>query len=206
MKLWYLLLACSVLASLPAFAQDNPRLQFFFGYSFGHIAPCGTAGGNCGHQGSESPENANLNGWNTEQTFFLYKNFGLTGDLSGYYGNIPFTSQSTLHSSTYEYLFGPVYRFPFGRFSPFAHGLFGIEQVHLAATQQTFNNQNGTGAVFGFGGGLDVPVRGFFKFRPVQFDYLWAHTPHNFLGNEFTTGNPSYSSGFRYSAGLVFQF
>jgi hypothetical protein len=179
-------------ATAHAAAQEAQQSQIFGGYSLAHIAPCGTAGGSCGFegtsfQGSVSPETGNFNGWNAAATYFFAHGMGMTADFGGYYGNLSYTSASTTGSSTYTMLFGPTWAGKFGRVSPFAHFLLGAELVHL-------NFTSGAGFVLAPGGGVDYSVRRHVKLRLAQFDYLVSHQ------------NPAWSGGFRYSGGLVFSF
>jgi hypothetical protein len=174
-------------------AQEVQRLQIFGGYSLAYIAPCGTSGGNCGFegtgsQGSVSPKSGRYNGWNTSATYFFARHIGITADFGGYYGQINYTNASTTGSSTYTILFGPTWAARFGRVSPFAHLLLGVESVHLDFT-------SGNGFALAPGGGVDYSLRRHVKLRLAQFDYLASHQQ-----------NSAWSSGFRYSGGFVFNF
>jgi hypothetical protein len=196
MKLKAQIILLIALITGSAAAQDAPRVQIFGGYSLADIAPCGTSGGNCGFestgfQGSVSPKASTHNGWNAAATYLFARNIGVTADFGGYYGNLNYTNAATTNSSTYTILFGPTWTARLGRVSPFAHFLFGLESVHL-------NFTSGNGFAFAPGGGLDYSVHKHVKLRLAQLDYLATHQPSSFGGG--------YSSGFRYSGGLVLSF
>ena len=194
-----------VMAAGIASAQEAQRVQIFGGYSVANIAPCGTSGGNCGFestsfQGSVSPKSGTYNGWNAAATYFFTKPMGITADFAGYYGSLNYTNAATTTSSTYTMLFGPTWSGRFGRMSPFVHFLFGLESVHLSFI-------SGNGFVFAPGGGLDYSLSRHVKLRLAQFDYLSSRQPHSFLGGaNFPQQTPAWSSGFRYSGGLVLSF
>jgi hypothetical protein len=179
-----------------AAAQAPQPVQIFGGYSLAHIAPCGTAGGSCGFegtsfQGSISPKTGNFNGWNAAATYFFAHGMGITADFAGYYGNVSYTSASATSSSTYTMLFGPTWAGKFGRVTIFSNFLFGAESFHLSFT-------SGSGFATAFGGGVDYSLQKNVKLRLAQFDYLVSHQP--------ASQNSTWSGGFRYSGGLVFSF
>jgi hypothetical protein len=174
-----------------ASSQQTQQVQIFGGYSFAHIAPCGTGGGSCGFegtsfQGSVSPKSGNFNGWNAAATYFFAHGMGATADFAGYYGTLNYTDASTTSSSTYTMLFGPTFAAKFGRVSAFTNFLFGAETVH-------FDSISRSGFACAFGGGVDYNLRKHIRMRLAQLDYLVSQ-------------NPAWSGGFRYSGGLVFSF
>jgi hypothetical protein len=134
------------LAAGVAQAQIPLSGNIFVGYSFSQTRP-------------NSP--VNLNGWegSLEGKFFPW--VGLVADFSAGYGTnnvarpiacptpgCPFISQSVRRNT---YLFGPRVSIPIGRFTPFAHALFGAAHI---------NDQGSTDTSFAtaIGGGLDYKL------------------------------------------------
>lgn len=87
-------------------AQVPTRGNIFFGYSYN------SADFNGGR--------ANLNGWEGSLEGKVAPFVGIVADLSGQYG-----SGNSLHNV----IFGPRLSVPVGRFTPFAHALFGVSHI-----------------------------------------------------------------------------
>ena len=140
-----------VIASLPAVAQEAPKVEVFGGYSW--------SGGN-------------FHGWNGSVTGNITKRFGIVADFSGHYGSEqggPILVQQHAHS----FLFGPRVSFRGKRLTPFVYGLAGatrfaesavISGQHLSAVS--------TGFSMAIGGGLDVKVNDRIAIRAFQLDYF----------------------------------
>jgi hypothetical protein len=60
--------------------------------------------------------------------------------------------------------------------TPFAHALFGASHLYDGAFP---NTPSQTPFTFAFGGGIDVPVRGWFVIRAVQLDWIRANFPYS---------------------------
>ena len=121
---------------------------------------------------------ANAPGWEGAVTFNIGPVFGLTADIDGIYAK---------GGSTYDYLFGPTVTFvrkP--KFVLFADGLIGV--AHSAKSNVSANN-----LTYAVGGGFDIPVNKNWSIGPAKLKYVGV------------TSGP-YTSTFRYSGGLVFNF
>ena len=172
-----------MVVSIPVLSQDYSKAEVFGGYqytriSFGHDTP-----------------GFNFNGWNAAVTGNVNHWLGVTGDFSGAYKSM---NGDSLKQHTF--LFGPtIASHSSGRFTPFAHALFGV--AHLSASgSSTPTVTVGGGSLnsfaMAFGGGLDVGGKKI-AFRVGQFDYIYTRFGHDEgLGHQ---------NDFRYSAGIVFR-
>lgn len=163
-----LILACS----FAAMAQDETKAQVFGGYQWTSV------------DFGSGVDRQNFNGWNAALDGYFTKNFGITADFSGNYKTIDQTD-----IKLYSYMFGPTFRAPMGKATPFARALFGA--AHLSS-----NDLGGSDKTFAyaFGGGLDVNASQHVAIRIAQFDYV---------GTRFASENQKH---FRYSGGIVFKF
>lgn len=126
------------MASMFALAGETPKPEVYAGYQF-----TSTDGG------------WHASGWNTAANFYVWKNLGVTGDLSGVYSS---------GQNLYTYTVGPVISAPKGNFSPYVHALFG--GAHTGAAGIGVG-----GAAMMFGGGLDFGKHRL-VFRAVQLDWM----------------------------------
>jgi len=135
---------------------------------------------------------ANLNGWEASLEGKFLPWIGVVADFGAGYGSgtLPIACISACAFSSslrrYTYLFGPQVSVPVGRFTPFAHALFGAAHI---------NNGGLTDTSFAtaIGGGIDYRLIHGLAWR-VQGDEL--HT------NLFNTGE----NHFRFSTGIDFRF
>ena len=95
-----------VLASLPARAQEQGKVELFGGFSYTRF---------------HSSPSINLDGWEISAQHKFMDWLGGVADFAGQYGS---------GASTYTYLFGPQVSLP-ARVSPFGHLLVGA--AHLGA-------------------------------------------------------------------------
>src|SRR5713101_196965 len=102
-----------------ALAQIPTRGNVFFGYSYGS-ADFSSAG------------RTNLNGWNGSLEGKVLPWVGFVADLSGLYGsqNISAVLASKVNTSVNSVILGPRVSVAVGRFTPFAHALFGVSHIH----------------------------------------------------------------------------
>jgi hypothetical protein len=145
----------------------------------------------------------NLNGWNGSLEGKLLPWVGIVADLSGLYGRggSLFTAVCTspigvgchafhTHADVHNVLFGPRVSVPLGRFTPFAHALFGVS--HLSESAPGFSDSS---TAFGeaFGGGIDYRlIHGIgWRFQGDDLQTRWFGTTQN---------------NFRFSTGVVFHF
>jgi hypothetical protein len=158
-----------------------PSGNIFVGYSYSQTRPNSPVG---------------LNGWEGSLEGKIIPFIGIVADFSAGYGtnNIirpvtcpivgcPGISQRVIR---FTYLFGPRVSIPIGRFTPFAHALFGAAHINdQGATDTSFANA--------IGGGLDYKLIKGIAWR-VQLDNV--HT------NFFSTGE----NHIRFSTGIDLRF
>ena len=139
-----------VLASLPAMAQEVPKVEVFGGYSW--------SGGN-------------FHGWNASVTGNINKRLGIVADFSGHYGSELGLVRVDQHA--HSFLFGPRLSFRGKRLTPFVYGLFGATRF---AESAVINGQHVSAVSNGFslavGGGLDIKVNDRIAIRAFQLDYF----------------------------------
>lgn len=166
-----------------ACAQIPTSGNIFVGYSFSRAQV---------FQGNT----VNLNGWEGSLEGKFLPWIGIVADFGAGYGSnslafpitcpIPGCGPTTNSVRRYTYLFGPRVSIPIGRFTPFAHALFGAAHENgVGATDTSFATA--------IGGGLDYKLIKGLAWR-VQGDEL--HT------NLFGTGE----NHFRFSTGIDFRF
>jgi hypothetical protein len=159
-------------------AQIPTSGNIFVGYSFSRTGTSPTV---------------NLNGWEASLEGKFLPWIGIVADFGAGYGSdnlaVPCPIALCSVSSSrrrYTYLFGPRVSVPVGKFTPFAHALFGAAHVNDGG----FTDTSFATAI---GGGLDYKLIKGVAWR-VQGDDL--HT------NLFGTGE----NHFRFSTGIDFRF
>jgi hypothetical protein len=189
-----LLFSLLLAGAIRAQSQDRAKFDVFGGYSFEHIAICGSAAGGCGlESGDLASLPKNLNGWNAAVTGYFFERFGITADFSGHYASQS-SGINSVRFSRLDYRFGPT--FPLNaaksdKTAGFVHLLFG--GVH-----QSVFNTNGFSAALG--GGVDVKMSQHLWLRVAQIDYVFATVPKSSVGS-----GTGFTNGFRYSGGVVFR-
>lgn len=195
--------------ALTAAAQEFPRYETGFDYSFTRFAPS-----------SSYTQGHSLNGGGGSFVININEYLGIKTDLQGYQSttnafHIPQNSffpggfNGTVSGDLFTYMFGPQIKVRAHGFHPFVHLLFGgaHSNVYGNAYKQicqpiaggcSFKGQPASDAfAMAFGGGIDIPIGHVVAFRPVEADYLLTR-----FTNSFTPS--SNQSNFRYAAGLVF--
>jgi hypothetical protein len=158
-----LLLGLFFLLSISAKAQGT---GIFGGYTFERL---GTSPGRY-LNGVEIAAQHSFTGW-----------FRISADVDGHFG-LPWSPDGrTLH-----FMVGPEIAVP-GRFSPFAHVMAGIGNVH----DNGFTSTSFAGAI---GGGLDYRIAPLFSWRVIQVDDVIT----NFFGGTQHSA--------RLSTGFMFRF
>jgi hypothetical protein len=163
-----------------ACAQIPTSANVFVGYSFSRTNGVGNT--------------TNLNGWEASLEGKLLPWIGIVADFGGGYGSgglpiscaIAFCNNSGGSLRRYTYLFGPRVSVPVGRFTPFAHALFGAAHINTVGFTDT-------SFATALGGGLDYRLIHGVAWR-FQGDAL--HT--NLYGQ---SGNY-----FRFATGIDFRF
>lgn len=132
---------------------------------------------------------------------------GIKADFSGHY-NTPVTISSQIanslaqlgitglppKASSYSYLFVPVVFQSKGRYQPFAHALFGqndlgtnLSNVRVGGLGIPGLTVSDTAFAMAFGGGVDIKLSERIALRAGQVDYFY--TKH-----DFSSGSPSVAS------------
>jgi opacity protein-like surface antigen len=178
-----ILLGIVFLLGLTAAAQDTPKGEAFFGYSYVRAKPA-TSG---------APA-FNLNGGSASIAYNPRESFGLVGDFGGYHvGKIGGVSAD---ANLYTYLFGPRFSYrKHERVTPFAQALFGGAHASSSAL--------GTGSSNAFamtlGGGVDVKASEHVAIRLGQVEYLMTRFKE-------TSASRQTQNNLRFSTGIVFRF
>ncbi|MGH9504981.1 MAG: hypothetical protein ACRD20_19175 [Terriglobales bacterium] len=143
----FLLLAIG--ASLPARAQDIPRVQVFGGYSYTRF--------DTPSFGFSNP--TGMNGWNFSPAFNLVRGFGVIAEASQQYGS---------HVDLRDFAVGPQFLYPWNKALFFGHILFGSARSFV----RVGTGETDTDRVVALGGGMDFDVSSRFAVRAFQVDYL----------------------------------
>ncbi len=170
-----------ILLLLPAaaMAQIPTRGNVFVGYSYGSAD-------------FSSNGRTNLNGWNGSLEGKVLPWVGFVADFSGLYGsqNISGIPVFNVDTKMNTVVLGPRVSFPVGKFTPFAHALFGASHIHESATGFSDSDTSFASAL---GGGIDYRLIHGIGWR-VQADMLQTRFFSNTQNN------------FRLSTGIVLHF
>jgi hypothetical protein len=199
-----------ILLGVSAWAQEFPRFEAAFDYSFARFSP--NAAYSQGHS---------LNGGGGSFMVNINEYLGIKADLQGYQSttntftipqNVQFPGGATGKASgdLFTYLFGPEIKVRAHMLHPFAHILLGAAHTNVysnafkqicqhSAGNCSFNSTPADDAfAMTVGGGVDIPLGKTISFRPAEIDYLLTH-----FTNQFANSN---QNNFRYAAGLVISF
>ena len=197
-----LVLLCSLFSSVvDATAQDKARFESYGGYSLLRLKLPGTIEG----EDTKILQSVvgTMLGWNAGVTANVTNNFGITGDVSGYYRKLEGALDGDNAKATakiHSFLFGPRFSGNQEKVRPFAHALFGVGMVNGSATldsdESSFDN---SGFAMAFGGGLDVVVSPKVAIRPFQFDFFPTRQKNTDLGTSTIT-----LKNLRFGTGVVF--
>ncbi|PYT39928.1 MAG: hypothetical protein DMG45_18335 [Acidobacteria bacterium] len=199
-----------LLLGLAAWAQEFPRAEVGFDYSYARYAPSGPY--TKGHS---------LNGGGGSATININEYLGIKMDLQGYGSNhtafnipagnplFPGGLAGDVQGNLFTYLFGPQLKVRAHNFQPFGHLLFGGAHSNVytdaftalcqpVAGSCAFSTKPASDAfAMEFGGGVDIPINRTITFRPVEVNYLLTR-----FSNPFTKTNNQ--NNFRYAVGVVF--
>jgi opacity protein-like surface antigen len=151
-----------LLATGAALAQI-PKGNIFVGYSYARADVLPASNPTI----LSSPVRANLNGWNASLEGKLFPFVGMVADISSHYGgqdfrfsceaipSPPCTGQAHVNSTLHSYLFGPRLSVAVGKFTPFAHALFGAS--HISSSGSGFSGSD-TSFAEALGGGIDYKL------------------------------------------------
>lgn len=197
-----------LLLGMATWAQEFPRAEVGFDYSYARFAP--SAPYSQGHS---------LNGGGGSVIFNINRYLGIKADLQGYGStlvgfNIPSNSSfpggvsGNVQGNLFTYLFGPQIKIRAEKWQPFVHALFGGAHTNVYANAFDTLCQPIAGGctlstapaadafAMAFGGGVDIPLNKTLSIRPVGIDYLMTR-----FTNPFTSTNNQ--NNFRYTAGVV---
>ncbi|HKW16745.1 MAG TPA: hypothetical protein VJO35_04485 [Terriglobales bacterium] len=199
-------------------AQEFPRVEIFFGYSYLRIdtlslsptsfsQQCAAASGVvCPFAFELHP---GFNGWSLAPQFNFTDWLGLKLQISGQYGSFvtvkvdpafPLTQVPIPSQRAYDVLFGGVVSHRTRRYTLFAHGLLGLEDFGISTFHDSsapvlvFPTTSTTDTAFDFGGGIDLRIWKFFAIRAGEFDYQFVNT-----------SDYRHRDDFRYSGGIVLR-
>jgi opacity protein-like surface antigen len=189
--LLFLLLLCTVTALAE---EEYPRFEAFGGYSLGHVV----IGPDVPFA---DPSHVNGSGFNVSAAGYFNRWFGAVADFSGHFNSQqvsfrdPFTrarTRGTVETRVFPLAFGPQFRFPTRRVTPFGRVMFGWFRRNIDAPG--FKPRDNDFAIT-FGGGLDLRATDRLALRIGQVDYIRSHlTPTDWQNNV------------RFSTGLVFTY
>jgi opacity protein-like surface antigen len=187
------LIACSASLSLAQKPGEQPKNEFFAGYSY-HSADINTL--------TVDPRRTGQNGVNLEYTRNITRHIGITGDASAHFHrDTRSTSIGTFTSKRDQYFLLGGLQFKAGngkRMQPFAHALFGASLFRgftsdIRTSGNVYTIDDATSFAMAFGGGLDVRVNKRIDLRLIQADY----TP-TFFGS-------GRQDNFRLSVGIILK-
>ena len=194
-----------------AWAQEAPKMELAFDYSFARYAP--SASYTKGHS---------LNGGGGQFKYNFGRTFGIMADFQGYNSNttkftipvgspnFPNGGSGTVSGNLFTYLFGPVFKFRAERVHPYFDVLLGAAHSNVygnayqticqpttsgCSSKQT---PDGNGFAMSAGGGIDIPINQYLDFRVGQFDYLYTRFTNVF--------NDAGQNNFRFLTGLNIKF
>lgn len=184
LRVWVSLLALVLLGGA-TYAQDNPKVDVFAGYSYVRDNPGPTSG-----------ENFSLNGGSVSVDYHVTGWLGAVADIGAYHnGDVRGTGTT---GTLTTYLFGPrVSLRSFHRLTPFAQTLFGFGRGTSDVAGALAGNQNAF--AWTVGGGVDYKINNRFSVRPLQVDYLLTRFTQG------TTSNQT-ENNLRASTGIVVHF
>jgi hypothetical protein len=139
----------ALFGSLPARAQDTPRVQVFGGYSYTRFDSPSFGFANA----------SNLNGYTFSPAYNIIPGFGVVAELSGQYN-----SKLNLRDLTV----GPQILFPRGNKTFFGHLLIGDGRSFVNVGL----GEGDTSRAVILGGGMDLDVTPRFAWRVFQVDYV----------------------------------
>lgn len=197
--------AALILVGSWAWAQEAPKAELSFNYSYARYAP--SASYTQGHS---------LNGGGGQFKYNFGQYFGFMMDLQGYNTNtvkftipdslVPGGASGTVSGNLFTYLFGPVIKFHTGRVNPYFDFLFGAAHSSIYGNAyktlcqpitggcSAAGSPNGDAYAQSLGGGLDIPINNYIDFRIGQFDWLYTR-----FTNQFTNAG---QNNFRYITGV----
>ena len=207
------ILALSVLVALccvAVCAQDHPKVETFFGYTY-FRANSATNVPSFSANGGDAQFAINFNKW-----------VGFVADIGAVHnGNI---SSNHLDTTLSNFLFGPRISLRYSRITPFFNILFGgvhggtsiaVSAIPVATqlpylpgvptptpgqpvTLRAVASQTAFGMATG--GGLDIKINNHVSFRPVSLDYFLTRLQN------LRSAQDNYQHNIRYMTGINFTF
>jgi hypothetical protein len=188
--------------SIPAAAQEYPKLEIPIGFSFVNVHPDITP-----------ITSFNIFGGGG----FVYKFspvIGIKADFQGYTQGSGVKDAlihdgytvGQLSGNVFTYMFGPQFKKHSGKMQPFVEAPFGAAhrnayaQIYNIVHGNVFGSSNNNAFAMEFGGGLDFVLTKTIQLRPGEVDYLYTRFGIN--GTSYTGAQNS----FKYFAGVNFTF
>lgn len=194
-------------------AQQTPKAELAFGYSYARFAPS-----------TVYTEEHSLNGGGGQFRFNISRSLGIMADFQGYNSStttftipvspsFPYGGSGTVSGNLFTYLFGPVAKFhPVEYLSPFVDVLAGAAHTNVygnaytaiclpvAGTCITKQSPTSNGFAMSAGGGFDMPINEVIDIRIAQFDYLYTRFTNIF--NDAGQENARFSTGINVKIGV----
>lgn len=204
------LLTIGTFFGLSVYAQEGPRADLSFSYSFVRYNSAQTI------QAFTANGGIGTLGWN------FNNHVAVEAELGGYHnGNV---NNYQFDTTTFSYLFGP--RISYGRsrrMDPYFHILFGGQNAStsiakssvlvvnpLIATTSSGSRYSAStnNWAMAVGGGLDIKLTRMVTFRPAQVDYYLTRIEAINVTVPAGASTPSArnQNNFRYAAGIQFSF
>ncbi len=199
------------LFGLAAWAQEFPRADVGFNYSYARFSPS-----------TPYSQGKSLNGGGGSFTININEYLGIESNLQGFGSNhtafripanatFPTGLNGDVQGNLFTYLFGPQIKVRAHGFHPYGHLLFGGAHTNVYTDAYNTLCQPVAGAcaistrpaadafAMEFGGGVDIPINHVVSFRPAEVNYLLTRFSNPFTG-------ASNQHNFSYAAGILFSF
>jgi opacity protein-like surface antigen len=166
-----LFIACCASRTLAQTPEENPKNEFFAGYSY-QSADINTL--------TIDPGRIGQNGINLEYTRNITESIGITGDISAHFHRDSIRTgagEFTRKREQYYFLGGIKFKARnSSRIRPFAHALFGASLFRgftsdIRTSGNVFTIDDETSFAMALGGGLDLRVNKRIDLRVIQVDY-----------------------------------
>jgi opacity protein-like surface antigen len=188
MKLAAVLAVLIALSAAPLKAQDEPsrpdepaKFEAYGGYDYLRFNSHSNV------EGQPPSQSYSLSAIAVQLEYNFSHRFGLVGDVAGYRVTSPGSGDAL------SYLFGPRYTLRRGRFTPFAHALFGgfltSSGIQTTGTQTHF--------ALATGAGIDIRVTPHISIRPLQAEYFMTTIPDGLTNRQ---------NNFRFGFGVSYHF
>ena len=202
-----------LLLGVAAMAQEYPKAELSFDYSYMHFAPA-----------QAFTNNKSLNGGGGAFVYNFNHILGVKMDLQGYNSftesfiipatsTLPSGAHGTASGNLFTYLFGPQLKFRSQHMELMTEALAGAAHSNVYGSAfktlcqpiagscgGTQSSPSNNGWAMMLGGGIDFPINHTVSIRAAELDYVLTR-----FGNFFTHSNAN-QNNFRYTTGVIFNF